>query len=387
MRSSSPISPSNLRKRIDSIDALRGLVILLMMLDHVRERFFYHMQVSDPMDLESTSSELFFTRFLAHFCAPSFVFLTGLSAWLYAHPSLQPFRSPREFLLKRGAFLIFLEIAVINFSWMGEYHTLWLQVIWAIGVSMIVLALVCHLPRYVIATLGLLIVAGHNLLTPIHFQPDEWGYSLWAILHDRGYIVTDGIFRVKASYPVLPWIGVITLGFSCGPLYSGKCATKRPFMLMLLAGGCALLFLVLRGFNLYGETLAWQEGELWIDTLKSLLNLTKYPPSLNFILVTFSGMFLALALLENRNNRLTSLLKTFGSVPMFVYIVHLYLLLLLHSLAVSVFGANYNNAFYSVPHLSWIWLGAVLLPCLLYPLVKWFAQFKHSRNYWWLKYL
>ena len=130
-----------IRSRIQSIDMMRGLVMLIMLLDHVRERFFYHLQVSDPMDLDSTSAGLFFSRFAAHLCAPVFVFLTGLSAWLYANPAHGPARSARSFLLKRGLFLIALEVTVINFSWMGSYHTLWLQVIWAIGLSMVLLAL------------------------------------------------------------------------------------------------------------------------------------------------------------------------------------------------------------------------------------------------------
>ena len=209
--------------RIASIDILRGFVILLMLVDHVRERFFLHKQVLDPMDINNTEPELFFTRLSAHLCAPIFVFLTGISAWLYANPTSGIKRSAPSFLFKRGLILILLEVTLINFSWFGAYNTLYLQVIWAIGLSMIVLAGATYLPRQWIIALGLAIVIGHNLLSPIQFSPDEFGYSFWTILHDRGYLVTEALVNVKVSYPVLPWIGVIMLGYAVGPLFSTRC--------------------------------------------------------------------------------------------------------------------------------------------------------------------
>ena len=182
-----------MRPRISSIDSMRGLVMLFMLIDHVRERIYLHMQVADPMDIESTSIDLFFTRILAHLCAPVFVFLTGLSAWLYSHQSSGEVRSSSNFLFKRGIFLIAMEVTLINFSWMGEYHTLWLQVMWAIGISMIVLAFMVKLPMWLIAAVGFIIVFGHNLLTPINFEPGETGFYLWTILHDRAYLISDGV--------------------------------------------------------------------------------------------------------------------------------------------------------------------------------------------------
>jgi uncharacterized membrane protein len=192
--------------RVASIDILRGLVILLMLVDHVRERFFLHKQVFDPMDINNTEPELFFTRLSAHLCAPIFVFLTGISAWLYANPSSGIKRSAPSFLLKRGLILILLEVTLINFSWFGAYNTLYLQVIWAIGLSMIALAGAAYLPRQWIITIGLAIVLGHNLLSPIQFSLGEIGYSAWTILHDRGFLMSDAQVNVKVSYPVLPWI-------------------------------------------------------------------------------------------------------------------------------------------------------------------------------------
>jgi uncharacterized membrane protein len=375
-----------IRSRIQSIDMMRGLVMLIMLLDHVRERFFYHMQVSDPMDLDITSASLFFSRFAAHLCAPVFVFLTGLSAWLYANPANGPARSARSFLLKRGLFLIALEVTLINFSWMGSYHTIWLQVIWAIGLSMVVLALVSQWPKAVLALLGFGIVFGHNLLTPINFQPDEWGYSLWTILHDRNFLVSEGALKIKASYPVLPWIGVIILGYLAGPLYSKTLSAEhRGRLLLQLGAGCLLLFIVLRGFNIYGETLDWQLYPDLLTSLMSILNLTKYPPSLNYLLVTLGLMFLLLFVLEKSQGNWTQILVNFGSAPMFFYILHLYVLLVLYRIALAVCGPNQGESF-GMEHMGWIWLTTVLLAVVLYLPTKWFSLYKKRSQQAWIRY-
>lgn len=393
------------RTRINSIDMMRGAVMLIMLLDHVRERFFFHMQVSDPMDLSSTSWGLFVSRFAAHFCAPVFVFLTGVSAWLYANRSHGEPRSARMFLIKRGLFLIALEILVINFSnlsWMVSYYTLWLQVIWVIGLSMLALAALINLPRPWMALLGFAIVFGHNLLTPIGFQPSEWAYGLWTILHDRGYLVSEGALRVKVSYPVLPWIGVILLGYVAGPLFSNKPngshldASARQQKLLFLGISCWVLFAVLRGFNLYGETLPWQSGAHLGETLMSVFNLTKYPPSLSFLLVTLGGMFFCLVAFERyfASNgkvggglaRVGHGLSVFGSVPMFFYILHLYVLLLLYTLAKFIFGANYGE-YFGMSNIGWIWLIAGVLAIALYYPVKRFSEYKKHSTQAWIKYL
>lgn len=390
------------RTRINSIDMMRGMVMLIMLLDHVRERFFFHMQVSDPMDLSSTSWGLFVSRFAAHFCAPVFVFLTGVSAWLYANRSHGQPRSARAFLIKRGLFLIALEILVINISWMGNYHTLWLQVIWVIGLSMLALAALINLPRPWMALLGFAIVFGHNLLTPIGFQPSEWAYGLWTILHDRGYLISEGALKIKVSYPVLPWMGVILLGYVAGPIFSQKPnanqleATQRQQTLLKLGISCWVLFALLRGFNIYGETLPWQAGAHLGETLMSVFNLTKYPPSLSFLLVTLGGMFFCLVAFERyfassgkvggRLARVGHGLSVFGSVPMFFYILHLYVLLLLYTLAKYVFGANQGEVV-GVNSIGWIWLIAALLAVGLYYPVKRFSQYKKNSTQAWIKYL
>lgn len=381
------ISSASISARINSIDAMRGLVMLIMLLDHVRERVFLHAQVSDPMDISSTSPALFFSRIAAHFCAPTFVFLTGLSAWLYQHKADGTTRSVRQFLITRGLILIALEVTLVTFSWMGSYQTVWLQVIWAIGVSMVVLGLIAHWHRYVLLALGLLIVCGHNLLTPIQFSPNEWGYSLWTILHDRNFLIADGPVRLKASYPVLPWIGVIILGYLAGPLYSAMTASAdRARYLIVLGCSCIATFLLLRGTNIYGETLPWQLMETPLLTVMSFVNLTKYPPSLDFLLLTLGVMFFVLRFLETGcTQRANKILAHFGAAPMFFYILHLYVLLIIYQILLAIYGNNKGD-YFGVDHMGWVWLIAIVLAFALYLPTKKFAAFKRKTSWQWVKY-
>ena len=381
------MTSNEVKNRIHSIDIMRGVVILFMLLDHVRERFFLHMQVSDPMDVDATSPGLFWSRFAAHFCAPTFIFLTGLSAWLYSHPSSGKLRSARSFLVKRGLFLIALEVTIICFSWMGYFHTIWLQVMWAIGLCMLALALLINLPQRVLLILGLLIVFSHNLLTPISFNPDEWGYTAWTILHDRGYISQGGLIDVKISYPVLPWIGVILLGYCAGPLYAHtRTSDNRKHWLIGLSLGCIALFTILRGLNIYGETLPWQQFTSASQTAMSLFNVTKYPPSLSFLLTTLAMMFFGLWLFERPLNRFSNALRVYGSVPMFFYILHLYVLLLLYTMAKAIFGTN-QGEYFGVNDIAWIWLISAILAVVLYWPTNAFSDYKRKANKPWLKYL
>lgn len=373
-------------KRIASIDILRGLVMLIMLVDHVREHFFYHHPIGDPIFLDTTSTGLFFTRFVAHLCAPTFVFLAGVSAWLYANPSHKPARSASGFLFKRGLFLILIEMTLVNFSWLGNYDALYLQVIWAIGISMIALSLASRLPHYVVGLFGFVIVFGHNALSYIQFQPDEFGYSLWTILHDRGYLFTSDTFKVRVSYPVLPWIGVIFIGYLAGPAYRNTVGSLTRQKGLIIAGVISLLLLfVLRYFNLYGETLPWVVQANTIDTVKDFLNYTKYPPSLDYLLLTLGVAVLLLAALEKINNRFSKMVEAFGSAPMFFYILHLYVLLIAHFVLHSAFG-SVQGSYWRVDFVWQLWAIAALLAILLYYPVKKFAALKRTRKYPWLKY-
>jgi uncharacterized membrane protein len=366
---------------------MRGLVIIFMMMDHIRERVYLHMPVSDPMDVDATAPELFLTRYLAHLCAPVFIFLTGLAAWLYAHPASGEFRSPTGFLFKRGLFLVLIEVTVIYLVW-AETYTVWLQVIWAIGLCMIALSVLVRLNYWLIGALGLLIVFGHNLLSPISFAPGEFGYTLWTILHDRNYLVEEGLLKVKVSYPVLPWIGVILLGYFSGPLYarSTDLLTRRR-ILIGLGLGCLALLLLLRGFNIYGETLPWTYQDTAVQTVMSFLNYTKYPPSLDFLLITLGIGFFLLAWFESMDNKLLDAIEVYGSVPMFVYILHLYVLLAAYEVLLAIFGANQGDRF-GVDQVWWIWIGTAVLAVALYAPTRAFANYKHreKRNKPWLSY-
>ncbi|AXM95206.1 heparan-alpha-glucosaminide N-acetyltransferase domain-containing protein [Pseudomonas plecoglossicida] len=225
-----------LTQRLQSIDALRGLVILFMLLDHVRETFFLHRQVSDPMTIDATDPSLFAGRTLAHLCAPVFVLLTGLSAWLYGE-KYQGRADVSAFLFKRGLFLVVLEFTLVNFAWTFQLppSVIYLQVIWAIGISMIALSLLVCLPRPALLAVGALIVAGHNLLDGLHFGVESAMHVPWAILHDRGWLEVSEQLRLRTSYPVLPWIGVIALGYGLGPWFArGRDAQQRQHQLLLV---------------------------------------------------------------------------------------------------------------------------------------------------------
>ena len=375
---------NNVNARVASIDVMRGLVMMIMMVDHVRETFFLRWQVGDPMNVADTDPALFFSRLAAHFCAPMFVFLTGLSAWLYAHPASGP-RSAAGFLFKRGLFLVALEICVVSVAWNGSIppKTIYLQVIWVIGLAMIALALLHRLPRGAALALGLAIVFGHNLLTPISFAPGEWGYIPWTILHDRGYLLPN----VKVSYPLLPWIGVILLGYVAGPWYARATSPAHRRKLLLCGGAAALaLLLLLRGFNLYGETLPWQQGDTALRTLMSFLNVTKYPPSLAFLLLTLGVGLLVLAWLERRDNGFLRVCASFGGAPMFYYLLHLYLLLMLQAVTKAWLGANHGDR-YEFDHLWMVWLLSAALIRLLYFPCRAFGQFKRRTTMAWVRYL
>ncbi|MFK0310927.1 DUF1624 domain-containing protein [Pseudomonas sp. NPDC090233] len=385
---SAAATPTLLTQRLQSIDALRGLVILFMLLDHVRETFFLHRQVGDPMAIDATDPTLFASRTLAHLCAPVFVLLTGLSAWLYGE-KYQGRSDVSAFLFKRGLFLVVLEFTLVNFAWTFQLppSVIYLQVIWAIGVSMIALSLLVWLPRPVLLAVGAVIIAGHNLLDGLHFGVESAMHVPWAILHDRGWLEFSDSLRLRTSYPVLPWIGVIALGYGLGPWFArGTDAQKRQNRL-LLAGVIALLgFVVLRMLNGYGEA-PWSGYPTFTQTLMSFFNITKYPPSLLFLTLTLGcGLLLLRAFERAVQARWISALAVFGAAPMFFYLLHLYVLKLLYLASVALFGLN-HGAYFGFDGIGAVWLSAVLLALALYLPVQWFARLKaRRRDITWLKY-
>lgn len=376
--------------RLVSIDALRGLVILFMLLDHVRETFFLHHQVTDPMTVAQTSPDLFASRLLAHVCAPVFVFLTGLSAFLYASRHGDGRAAASSFLWRRGLFLVVLEVTVINFAWTFQFPPakVFLQVIWVIGLSMLALAALVWLPRKVLVALGVLLVAGHNLLDGLHFPVGHVLHVPWAVLHDRGWIEVSASLRLRTSYPLLPWIGVIALGYAAGPWFMASADVRRR-QGRLLAWGVGLVagFLVLRMLNVYGDT-PWLPGGTPMASAMSFFNVTKYPPSLLFIALTLGvGSLLLFVLERQRGARWLAPLAVFGAAPMFFYVLHLYALKFLYLGAEATWGRN-QGTYFGFDAMWSVWLCAVVLAVALYPAVRAFAAFKaRRRDIAWLKYL
>src|SRR5688572_15825246 len=291
--------------RIASIDLLRGLAMMLMALDHTRMYFAFGTWYAEPTDLSSTTPALFFTRWITHFCAPVFVFLAGTSASLAGTKKANT-RELSWLLFTRGLWLIFVELVIVNFAWTFDitYSFLILQVIWAIGLSMIVMAALVFLPEKIILAIGLVLVFGHNLLDRIELQGQTIGSFIWYALHQPQSIPLGADRVVNFVYPVLPWIGVMALGYTAGALYKEAFPAEKRRRWLLYAGiGSVLLFLALRGFNLYGEPRTWEEMDTPVFTLLSFLNTTKYPASLQFLLMTMGPALILLALGESMKNR------------------------------------------------------------------------------------
>lgn len=378
---------TQIRTRMLAIDALRGLVMLFMLVDHVRETFFLHVQVGDPMDPVNTPPELFFTRISSMVCAPVFVFLTGLSAWLYGQSHSR--REVSTFLLKRGLFLVFLELTLVNFAWNATFipPTLWLQVIWAIGLSMIVLSALIHMPRAALAVLGLVIVAGHNLLDGITLTADSPYFEIWSILHQRAFLEITEHTRARTTYPILPWIGLIALGYCAGPWFAREADPAQRTRRLLMAGiGLLVGFALIRYLNVYGDK-PWSHMENGVRTFMSFMSLTKYPPSLMFLMPTIGVGFLLLAWFQQLEGRpVLKVLSLYGGAPMFFYVLHLLLLKALYLIAVQTWGLNQGD-YYGFDSLAGIWLWAAMLSVALYFPTRWFAQLKQRRrDIAWLKY-
>lgn len=385
---SSPLPAPAAASRLTSIDALRGSVILIMLVDHVRDTFYLHHQVADPMNLDQTDPALFGSRVLAHLCAPIFVLLTGLSAWLYGSHQADPRKAASAFLFKRGLFLVLLEVTLVGFGWSFQFPptVMYLQVIWAIGVSMVALSALLWLPRGALALVALVIIAGHNLLDGVTATEGTAFHVVWSILHDRGWINVAGM-PVRTSYPLLPWIGIIALGYVLGPWF-GKAtpAPQRRRRLVLAGTGMLVAFVLLRALNVYGDA-PWQYGPDTLTTVMSFFNLTKYPPSLLFTLFTLGiGLLLLRAYEAPGVARRLAPVITIGAAPMFFYVVHLYVLKLMYLAAVALFGLNHGK-YYGLESVGMLWLTAAILILVLYLPTRAFARLKaRRRDLAWLRY-
>ncbi|EJL06117.1 DUF1624 domain-containing protein [Pseudomonas chlororaphis] len=366
--------------RMLAIDALRGFVMLCMLVDHVRETFLLHRQVTDPIDALSVTPDLYFTRLLSEICAPVFIFLTGLSAWLYSQK--HSLGETSVFLLKRGLFLVFLELTFVCFAWNAEFppKTLWLQVIWCIGICMIVLAGLLHFKRSWLIVLGVAIVAGHNLLDDVVVGPESPFFVPWSILHQRVFIDITEFTRARTTYPVLPWIGVILLGWAIGPWFGKDVQpAARISRLLKVGGGLLVAFVFIRYLNVYGEKPWVQTGDA-LRTFMSFMSAKKYPPSLMFLMPTLGLGLILLAYFEKVQARWsTAQLAIYGGAPMFFYLLHLYVLKAMYLVAVAIWGAN-QGTYYGFDNLSGVWLWSLILGVLLFFPTRWFAGLKQRRR-------
>ncbi|NKJ02831.1 heparan-alpha-glucosaminide N-acetyltransferase domain-containing protein [Novosphingobium sp. SG707] len=374
--------------RLANIDALRGFVMVIMLLDHLRETWFVNYVVTDPIDANTILPIIGFARFVVSFCAPIFVALTGLGVYLFGIN--HTVEETTAYLLKRGFLLIAIELAFLSPLYWGivPQPTFWLQVIWCIGLCMIALSLLMRLPRPILIAFGLIVICFHNLLDPIRMTQGDPLFPLWAILHQRDTIALPFGFVAKTTYPILPWLGVISLGFAIGNWFRPDVAADlRQRRLLLLGSGMIGLFIVLRLLNIYGDK-PWHvvDGDA-IRTVLGFISLTKYPPSLLFLLPTLGIGAILLVLFERINDsKVVAALAVFGGAPMFFYLLHLSVLRIFYHSALAIWGPNNGKAF-MVDSYYWvlIWYAAAIIP--LYIPTAWFARLKRRRrDITWLKY-
>ncbi|HQS95920.1 heparan-alpha-glucosaminide N-acetyltransferase domain-containing protein [Novosphingobium sp. 17-62-19] len=374
--------------RLANIDALRGFVMVLMLLDHLRETWFVNYAVLDPIDATTVIPALGFARFAVSFCAPIFVALTGLGVYLFS--TNHTVEETMEYLLKRGFLLIAIELVYLSPLYWGivPQPTFWLQVIWCIGICMIALAALMRLPRAALIALGLVLVCFHNLLDPIQLTKGDSLHAVWALLHQRDAIELPLGFLARTTYPVLPWLGVISLGFGIGPWFTSAVTPQvRQKRLLMLGFGMIAAFVLLRLLNVYGDK-PWAvvEGDP-VRTVISFISMTKYPPSLLFLLPTLGGGALLLVLFERIDaSKLVAALAIFGGAPMFFYLLHLTVLRILYHSALAIWGPN-NGTAYMFDSYNWVlvWFVGMIIP-LYYPTV-WYARLKRRRrDITWLKY-
>jgi uncharacterized membrane protein len=402
---------SEVRRRIASVDILRGVVMIIMLLDHVRDYVFAGGLTNNPTDLTKTNAVLFFTRWITHFCAPTFVFLSGTSIYLQRLRGKSNGELSR-FLLTRGLWLIVLEFTVVRFSlfFNVDYSFFGMaEVIWVFGVSMIVLAGLIHLPVKAVGAIGLLMIVFHNLLDGITVPlaiafagapPPDALQSLWLFLHQTGFVpLFGGASKLLTAYPLIPWIGVMAAGYALGSVYSWDPQRRRRWLLRLgLAATGA--FILVRGLNVYGDPSRWQYQTSPAFTFLSFLNTTKYPPSLLFLLMTLGPSLLVLAASDRADGTgiAQRIVLTFGRVPLFYFILQMFYAHGVGVLLGYVAGKDVGYLFLNPDGWStappdngfplWAvyiaWLTGVVI---LYPICRWYGEVKRRSGHWLFSYL
>jgi uncharacterized membrane protein len=379
------------QERLPALDVLRGLVMVVMALDHTRD--YFHDFQFDPLDLSRTTPAIFFTRWITHFCAPVFVFIAGTGAYLYGSRHTRGELS--RFLWTRGLWLVFLELTWVRFSWSfdPDLRHGGLQVIWVLGVSMIVLAALVYLPLWVITTLGVLVCATHNLLDPFDaVRPDQPSF-LWGVLHQQSRFGDWDGWGLGIRYPLIPWIGVMAAGYGFGAMMLLPREVRRRSVMKL---GLALtaLFVVIRAVDVYGDSHHWSRQSSALFTVLSFIDTTKYPPSLDYLLMTIGPALVFLSLMDRDLPAIWKPIQTIGRVPMFFYLLHIPLI---HasSLVVDYLRngpRNLGQNMFEAPEnwgfgLPGVYLAWFLIVLALYFPCRWFAGVKLRSRAAWLSYL
>lgn len=383
--------------RISSIDILRGLVMIIMALDHVRDFFHISAMVEDPTNLNSTTPALFFTRWITHYCAPIFVFLSGTSAFLSGRKKTK--KELSSFLLKRGLFLMVLEIVVVNFLIVFDplYRFIGLQVIWVIGLSMVLLSFLIYLPLRVLFIIGIVMVVGHNMLDGFNYNNMNEVPLWYAFFHQQLFTsYAEGRF-FAILYPLIPWPGVMLLGYCMGSWYVKEFDPAKRKRLLLGWGLTTIAaFFVLRWVNVYGDLVPWSTQKDNVMTIISFFNVTKYPPSLLYLCMTLGPALLLLIWLEKVKAGWTNIVSVYGRVPMFYYLLHFFTIHVLciilffatgrpvSDIAAGNFAFRPNDFGFSLPIVYLIWIAVV---AGLYPLCRKYDQFKQHNKRWWTGYL
>jgi len=389
------------KQRIQSIDILRGIVMLIMALDHARDYLHATAWTDDPLNFATTTPQLYFTRWITHFCAPVFVFLSGSSAFLAGQKKTRPELS--VFLLKRGFWLVFAELVIVTLGWTFNplYNLFILQVIWAIGWSMIIVGLLVRTSVKMVMIIGCLIVFGHNILDYLTLPQQGAASILWRVFFTttfRVYPVGQTHF-ILDIYAILPWTGLMCLGYGFGRIYrTGFDAVRRRKILLSLGSAVIIFFILLRLINVYGDPHPWSTQKNNFYTFLSFINATKYPVSLLYACMTLGPAMIVLALLEHAQNKLTRILSMYGRVPFFYYVCHIYLT---HAICVIFFFASgygardivdRNTPFlfrpqhfgFDLPVVYAVWLFVILA---LYVPCKWFDNYRRTHHQWWLSYV
>ena len=386
-------------KRIYSIDFTRGLVMIIMALDHVRDLMHVNSITQSPTDLSTTTPILFFTRWITYLCAPIFVFLAGTSAYI-SFKNKDNISQSRKFLLKRGLWLILLEFTFVNFGIFFDlgFHNFIFEVIAAIGFGFIILSLLLKSSTKTIGIIGLIIIFCHNLFPLIPFGEGSILKTILSPLFGPGAFPVTPQTNFIMAYPPVPWLGIMLVGFASGKLFELP-DDKRKKVFLKIGLGALLFFVVLRFINIYGDPSLWSSQKNALYTFLSFMNVTKYPPSLLFCLITLGIMFLILAFAEKAKNKFTNIVSVYGKVPLFYFIVHFYLIHLTMIALMFLQGFHWSDLDFASGTFGrpkgvesglelWaiylIWIGVVLVlykPCL------WFGKYKAAHKQWWLKYI